>query len=187
MMVRQFHTSGWYRSILRLCFILTLAVMWTAFAATDIAGSQAQAAAAENAMPPTGICYQAHVQNVGWQRVVCDGQQAGTTGQSLRMEAVRIWLARPVGRMRVCYQAHVQDIGWQPWVCDGQQAGTTGRSLRIEAVRIALVRAPWHWNVCYKAHVQDIGWQKATCDGNQAGTTGKSLRLEAIQIYLIRH
>ena len=187
MMVRQFHTSGWYRSILRLCFILTLAVMWTAFAATDIAGSQAQAAAAENAMPPTGICYQAHVQNIGWQTTVCNGQQAGTTGRNLRIEALRIWLVHPISGMNVCYQAHVQNIGWQGQVCNGNQAGTVGQNLRIEAVHINLVGAPPNWNVCYKAHVQNIGWQGQVCNGQQAGTVGQNLRIEAIQISLVQH
>lgn len=36
------------------------------------------------------ICYQTHVENIGWQNEVCDGQVAGTTGQSLRIEAIRI-------------------------------------------------------------------------------------------------
>jgi hypothetical protein len=35
------------------------------------------------------ICYQAHVENIGWQGEVCDGGVAGTTGQKLRVEAVK--------------------------------------------------------------------------------------------------
>jgi uncharacterized protein YjdB len=50
------------------------------------------------------VCYRAHVQNIGWQtrdadpangrdaNEWCDGEVAGTTGQSLRMEAVRIYV-----------------------------------------------------------------------------------------------
>ncbi len=186
MIIRHFRDRhhGWYRSLLRLCLMLTLAAMLTAFAATGMFGpqQQAQAAAANN----VGICYQAHVQNIGWQRPVCNGDEAGTTGQGLRMEALRVWLTRPVGWMRVCYQAHVQNIGWQPWVCNGQQAGTTGRSLRIEALRIVLIHAPDNWDVCYKAHVENSGWQDSVCNGDEAGTTGQSLRLEAIQISLSR-
>ena len=40
-----------------------------------------------------GSCsYQTHIQNVGWQDWVVDGATAGTTGQSLRVEAVQISL-----------------------------------------------------------------------------------------------
>ena len=35
--------------------------------------------------------YQAHVQGVGWQAVASEGQLAGTTGMSKRMEALKIW------------------------------------------------------------------------------------------------
>jgi serine/threonine protein kinase len=139
-----------------------------------------------NAALLSGICYQAHVQNIGWQGAVCNSQQAGTTGQNLRMEALRIWLVRPIGRIGVCYQAHVQNVGWQPWVCNGQQTGTTGQNLRMEALRVILVHAPAHWNICYQAHMQNIGWQGQVCNGQQAGTTGQNLRMEAVQIFLVR-
>jgi len=39
-------------------------------------------------------CSQAHVQNIGWQNEVCNGVIAGTVGQSLRLEAIRILLVR---------------------------------------------------------------------------------------------
>ena len=48
------------------------------------------AAAAAPAQSATGLVYSAHVQNIGWQASVSDGATAGTTGKSLRMEALRI-------------------------------------------------------------------------------------------------
>ncbi|WP_106059606.1 hypothetical protein [Clostridium vincentii] len=39
---------------------------------------------------PFMVKYQAHVQDVWWQSWVKDGEIAGTTGQSKRMEAIRI-------------------------------------------------------------------------------------------------
>ncbi|GII97494.1 hypothetical protein [Sinosporangium siamense] len=122
------------------------------------------------------VCYRAHVQDIGWQSVRCDGQVAGTTGQSRRLEALTVAVSIDVGG--VCYQAHVQDIGWQSVRCNGQVAGTTGQSLRLEALAIAVSSG----NICYRAHVQDIGWQSVRCNGQVAGTTGQSLRLEAISI-----
>jgi len=126
------------------------------------------------------VRYQAHVEGIGWQDWVSDGAVAGTTGKSLRMEAIRI----VVSGYGVRYQAHVQNIGWQDWVSDGAVAGTTGQSLRMEAIKIDLVRAPAGYHIYYKAHVEGIGWQDWVSDGAVAGTTGKSLRMEAIQIEL---
>jgi len=39
------------------------------------------------------VIYQAHVQNITWQEVVKNGEIAGTTGKSLRLEAIKIFLA----------------------------------------------------------------------------------------------
>jgi uncharacterized protein YjdB len=70
---------------------------------------------------------------------VQDGATAGTTGQSRRMEAIRIRMTNAPAGYRVVYQAHVQNIGWMDWVQDGAIAGTTGRSLRMEAIRIRVI------------------------------------------------
>jgi transcriptional regulator with XRE-family HTH domain len=129
-----------------------------------------------------GVCYQADVQDSGWQSQVCDGAIVGTTGQSLRLEAIKISLVNAPPASHICYQAHVQNVGWQSQVCDGDIAGTTGQSLRLEAIKISLVNAPPASHICYQAHVQNIGWQNPVCDGDIAGTTGQSLRLEAIKI-----
>lgn len=38
------------------------------------------------------ICYTVHIQNIGWMPWEYDGNQTGTTGQDLRMEAMNIKL-----------------------------------------------------------------------------------------------
>ena len=43
-------------------------------------------------VPDKKLYYEAHVQGIGWQGVRKDGEMAGTTGQSKRIEAVRIWM-----------------------------------------------------------------------------------------------
>jgi uncharacterized protein YjdB len=44
----------------------------------------------------TRVCYQAHIESIGWnQGEVCDGALVGTVGQSLRIEAVRIRIINP--------------------------------------------------------------------------------------------
>lgn len=37
-----------------------------------------------------GVEYSTHVQNIGWQSVVTDDVLAGTSGRSLRLEAINI-------------------------------------------------------------------------------------------------
>jgi hypothetical protein len=130
--------------------------------------------------PITGLCYQAHVQNIGWQAPVCDGDVAGTVHQSLRMEAIKI--TAPPGRS-VCYQAHVESIGWQSVVCNGAIAGTVGQSLRMEALKVFMQSGGGH--VEYFGQVQNLFWTGPARDGAQIGTTGQSLRLEAVVIRLL--
>ncbi len=125
---------------------------------------------------PIFVAVRAHVQEVGWQPYVADSQTAGTTGRSLRLEAIE--LRGGVGMV----SAHVQDIGWMPAVPNGTTAGTTGRSLRMEAVRVRSGVAGWGLEC--RAHVQDVGWTAWVGDGQTCGTTGRSKRLEAVQLRL---
>lgn len=128
------------------------------------------------AAEPIFVGVRAHVQEVGWQPYVADSQTAGTTGRSLRLEAIQ--LRGGVGSV----SAHVQDIGWMPAVPNGTTAGTTGRSLRMEAIRVRSdVRG---WAIECRAHVQDVGWTGWVGDGQTCGTTGRSKRLEAVQLRL---
>jgi hypothetical protein len=87
-----------------------------------------------------GICYQAHVQNLGWQAPVCNDGTAGIPRGGLRVEAMRAWLQAPPAGVKLCYRAHVQNVGWMSEVCDGAQAGTTGRGLRLEGLQVRIAR-----------------------------------------------
>ena len=52
------------------------------------------------------IVYSSHVQYQGWQKVFSNGEISGTTGRSLRIEAMKIKLVGINGSVN--YQAHVQ-------------------------------------------------------------------------------
>ena len=43
-------------------------------------------------VPDKKLYYEAHIQDIGWQGVRSNGEMAGTTGQSKRIEAVKIWI-----------------------------------------------------------------------------------------------
>lgn len=82
------------------------------------------------------ICYESHLQSIGWnQGVKCNGAITGTTGQSRRMEAIKIRIDE--GKGFVLYQSHLQGIGWESdWKYNGAVSGTTGQSRRLEAFRV---------------------------------------------------
>lgn len=134
------------------------------------------------------ITYDAHVQNIGWQNGIAEGETAGTTGRSLRVEALRLKLNRDEGSTlpegTIEARSHVQNIGWQSWT-EGS-TGTTGRGLRMEALQIRLtgdLASKYH--VYYRVHVQNIGWMNWAKDEAEAGTAGQALRIEAVEIMLV--
>ena len=76
---------------------------------------------------------------MGWQDWVKRGEVAGTTGESLRMEAFRIKLIDPEDGKHVWYRVHVENVGWTEYAIDGAIVGSVGQSLRMEAVEIRIV------------------------------------------------
>lgn len=120
--------------------------------------------------------YNVHVQNKGWlydeddvTNWPKDGAYAGTRGESLRIEAVKIVLTdsdgKAVSGYSVQYRGHVQNVGDLPadeseWIKDGDQLGTVGSSLRLEALLVKVV----------KTVVEPVVYDKAGTYGPEAGT-----------------
>ena len=140
-----------------------------------------------NAATDMSISYNTHIQNLGWEADFSksNGQISGTSGQSLRLEAIKIRLNNAPSGVSLKYQVHVENEGWQGWKSNGEMAGTSGKSYRLEAIKIKL-EGTKNYKVQYRTHVQYIGWQDWREDGEIAGTTGQSLRLEAIQIRIVK-
>lgn len=131
-----------------------------------------------------GVTYQCHVQNIGWQSPVNNDATAGTEGQFLRVEALKLNLTNAPKGASIKYKAHVQDIGWQPWTSNGSEAGTHGQSLRVEAIKIELQNMPGY-SIQYQTYVQNVGWQNYVSDGQEAGTHGQGLGIEALRIKIV--
>ena len=134
------------------------------------------------------LTYQAHVQNIGWQGSVADGDIAGTQKKSLRMEALRIYLNNPEGvEGSVRYKAHVENIGWQDWVGNGEIAGTTEQNLRMEAIQMELTGAMAEkYDIYYRVHVSNygtLGWAK---NGDKAGTESMQTAIQSIEIKILK-
>ena len=131
------------------------------------------------------IKYKTHVQNIGWQGEKADGEMSGTTGQSLRLEAIKIQLSSSIDG-GIVYKTHVQDYGWLNFVTNGQASGTTGQAKRLEAIQMQLTgNAKNQYDLYYRVHAQNFGWLGWAKNGESAGTAGYSYRLEGIQIVLV--
>ncbi|MGN0361642.1 MAG: C39 family peptidase [Bilifractor sp.] len=131
------------------------------------------------------VFYSTHVQNYGWMQEVSDGAMGGTSGQSLRMESIRVRVTGDAD-LQVRCQVHVQNYGWMPEVSDGEIAGTSGQGLRMEALRLRLTGSDADkYSIYYRVHAQNIGWMGWAKNGEDAGTTGQSFRLEAIEIQVL--
>lgn len=159
--------------------------------ADELAGEQpaitAQGEAAIEAQATAQLHGEAHVQNKGWVKEYIDKSGhvlLGTTGQSLRVEALKVWLEGMDGA--VIGRAHVQDEGWKPWTTSGQTIGTTGLARRVEAIRLKLTGAPEGYHLYYRVHAQNKGWLGWAHDGELAGTAGYALRLEAVELCLVK-
>ena len=84
--------------------------------------------------------YSAHVQDIGWQPWVKNGQLSGTTEECKRIEAIKIKLTGDISKdYDVYYRVHSQGYGWLGWTKNGSIAGTIEECCRVEAVQIMLV------------------------------------------------
>ncbi|TYC85785.1 Ig domain-containing protein [Acetobacterium wieringae] len=96
---------------------------------------------------PAGASIQTyvHVQNRGDLGPFAMGNEAGTSGQGLRLESIRLVLNNMPG-YRLLYNVQVQNRGWlkdvnnsDTWFKSGETAGTSGEGLRLEGLRIKIV------------------------------------------------
>ncbi len=154
--------------------------------ATDAAATPDPAAepAAQAETAKATLSAQAHVQNIGWQNASTGTTlTVGTTGRSLRMEALKLTVSGASGTVQV--QAHISDQGWDSGWAD-TQAGTTGKSRALEAIRIRLTGdVAANYDIYYRVHAANIGWMGWAKNGDAAGTQGLGNSIEAVEIRLV--
>ena len=132
------------------------------------------------------VKYNVHLQDTGWQAQKSNGSTAGSTGNSKRIEAIKISVSG-LTNGGVMYRTYIQNSGWQTWKTSGSLSGTTGKSLRAEAIQIKLTgNYASKYDIVYRVHVQNFGWLSWTKNGGTAGTTNMSYRMEAIQMKLVK-
>ena len=131
------------------------------------------------------VYYRTHVQSIGWTDWAKNDEISGTTGRSLRVEAIQVKIVRKDDNI-IQYSTHVQSIGWMDTVFEEELSGTTGESKRIEAIKIVLpLNLKKNGGLTYRSHVQGSGWMEWVKNGEISGTTGQAKRMEAIEIKLI--
>lgn len=129
------------------------------------------------------IKYKAHVQYLGWLKEVEDGEIAGTTGESRRLEGIII-TDLPEG-VETIGKVHLQDIGWVDNIPNGENMGTEAQERRLEAISIKLAGPKGsQYDIYYRLHIQDRGWLDWSKNGEYNGTIAGGIRAEAIQIML---
>ena len=65
---------------------------------------------------------------------------SGTSGRSLRLEAMQISLSGDMAKhYDIYYRVHAQNFGWLGWAKNGESAGTAGYAYRLEGMQIVLV------------------------------------------------
>ena len=136
---------------------------------------------------PTKVKYTTHVEDIGWQNYVYDGVMAGTSGQSKRLEAIKIKLEDQEYPGNIEYRTHIENIGWEDnFKKNDEMSGTSGRALRLEAIQIKLTgEISNHYDIYYRVHAQEFGWLGWARNGEQSGTAGYAYRLEGIEIKLV--
>ena len=85
--------------------------------------------------------YRTHVQEIGWQGYVKDNQLSGTSGKSLRLEAIQIRLTGEIANAYdVYYRVHIEDKGWLNWAKTVSPQVVKAPLKRLEAIQIKLVK-----------------------------------------------
>lgn len=118
--------------------------------------------------------YRAHIEDYGWQNWKYNGETAGTTGESKRLEAIQI-----DSPFDIEAKAHIENKGWIDYgkINKDTIIGTTGEGLRLECLCLK-------GNIKYRVHIAESGWSCWThADGVATlGSVGEALRIEAIEI-----
>ena len=130
--------------------------------------------------------YQSYVQSIGWQDSVGENEISGLTGQSKRIEAIKMRIINSKYSGGVRYQSYNLNDGWQAWKYNGELSGTTGISQQLEAIKIELTDQLMDvYDIYYRVHIRSVGWLDWAKNGEIAGNINLGFRIEAVQIKLV--
>ena len=146
----------------------------------------AEGAYVSGAASGPSLVLQGHVAERGWLPAVGGGEDVGTTGRGLALQAVRASLEGAGEGGSVSVAAHVAGIGWQDAASAPSYAGTVGQGRAVQAVRVSLSGpVSERYDVWYRVHAAGYGWLGWAKDGEAAGTEGLGVQAEALQVVLV--
>ena len=146
----------------------------------------AEGAYVSGAASGPSLVLQGHVAERGWLPAVGGGEDVGTTGRGLALQAVRASLEGAGEGSSVSVAAHVAGIGWQDAASAPSYAGTVGQGRAVQAVRVSLSGpVSDSYDVWYRVHAAGYGWLGWAKDGEAAGTEGLGVQAEALQAVLV--
>ena len=146
----------------------------------------AEGAYVSGAASGPSLVLQGHVAERGWLPAVGGGEDVGTTGRGLALQAVRASLEGAGEGSSVSIAAHVAGIGWQDAASAPSYAGTVGQGRAVQAVRVSLSGpVSDSYDVWYRVHAAGYGWLGWAKDGEAAGTEGLGVQAEALQVVLV--
>ena len=146
----------------------------------------AEGAYVSGAASGPSLVLQGHVAERGWLPAVGGGEDVGTTGRGLALQAVRASLEGAGEGSSVSVAAHVAGIGWQDAASAPSYAGTVGQGRAVQAVRVSLSGpVSERYDVWYRVHAAGYGWLGWAKDGEAAGTEGLGVQAEALQVVLV--
>ena len=146
----------------------------------------AEGAYVSGAVSGPSLVLQGHVAERGWLPAVGGGEDVGTTGRGLALQAVRASLEGAGEGSSVSVAAHVAGIGWQDAASAPSYAGTVGQGRAVQAVRVSLSGpVSERYDVWYRVHAAGYGWLGWAKDGEAAGTEGLGVQAEALQAVLV--
>ncbi len=181
--------------------ILKSSLIIAALATTTLVAMPKSEVRAADAIVPN-LTYSAHVQRQGWQKYVKGGEMAGTKGQGLRAESIRISLDNVPEDVEITYNVHQRQKGWTGWVANNEIAGKTGLGLQAEAIKVSVKGLEkYGYELQYHVHIRKYGWlnwvtakddsaEKLSntpgINAGYAGSVGQGLRIEAIEMRLVK-
>ena len=132
------------------------------------------------------MTYAAHVQSYGWIENESEGIMVGTTGESKRLEALKIIKTSGCDG-NIEYRTYANETGWSAWTKDGNISGTTGESRPLYKLEIKLTGdMAKYYNIEYQVHYAYQGWTKWYKNGETATPTNNTYYIQAIKIRLVQ-
>lgn len=85
------------------------------------------------------IEYSVNLSGSGWLDWCQNGEEAGTAGGEMALEAVRMRLTGDLAEYYEVFYSVLQDNAWTDWVKNGEEAGVSGAGLHVDGVRMSVV------------------------------------------------